>query len=63
MTGRATQRAPGAGRPRVADEPLRPQSFRCTDAQSAKLTALGGAQWMRDQIDAAAWPRGTKPKK
>lgn len=52
------------GRPPIPDE-LRKKTgtFRRTDAQALKLEALGGGAWLCAQIDAAAWPRGTKPKK
>lgn len=53
--------APNTGRPRFGDEKLQTTSLRLNTAQREKLEVLGGAAWLRDQIDAAKWPRGTKP--
>lgn len=51
------------GRPKVAeDKRLITTHFRRTKEQGEKLDALGGAAWIRAQIDFAPWPRGTKPK-
>ena len=47
----------GAGRPLKEAEALRPRSFRCTEKQAEKLDRLGGAEWIRAQIDAAPMPR------
>lgn len=51
------------GRPPLPPE-LKKQTgtFRRTAEQALKLEALGGGPWICAQIDAAAWPRGTKPK-
>lgn len=44
---------PGAGRPLAADAPTVGVTLRVTPAQRDKLRALGGAAWLRQQIDAA----------
>ncbi len=52
------------GRPPIDDaDRLKTRTYRSKDAQDAKLAALGGPSWIRAQIDAADWPRGTKPRK
>lgn len=56
------QRAPGAGRKPINGEAMKTRSIRCTALQDQKLDALGGSEWIRTQVDAAPWPRGTKPK-
>lgn len=51
------------GRPTNASlggERMEPVGFRCTRAQAEKLDALGGAAWLRAQIDAAPKPRIVK---
>lgn len=47
--------APKRGRPAVPDEQRLTEAFnlRLTGAQSAKLESMGGAQWLRNQIDKA----------
>lgn len=36
--------------------------FRASELHHQKFQALGGAEHMRQYLDAAPWPRGTKPK-
>lgn len=55
-------RGQGAGRKPLGDAKMLTGTFRRTAEQAAKLEALGGGAWLRAQIDAAPWPRGTKPK-
>lgn len=55
------EEAPRAGRKCIGDKKMGSGTFRRSDEQAQKLDALGGSQWIRDQLDAAAWPRGTKP--
>ncbi len=45
------------GCPTLYGENLRNTSLRVTEKQLEKLKALGGGQWLRDQIDAAPTPR------
>lgn len=48
-----------AGRPRFNEEKMGTGTFRRTQEQADKLCVLGGSEWLREQIDAAPWPRGT----
>jgi hypothetical protein len=58
-----TTKNPG-GRPPIPEaEKLTTLTFRGSIEHREKLAALGGGAWMRAQIDAAPWPRGTKPRK
>lgn len=51
----------GQGRkPLPPDEQTKPRSIRLTDAEYEKLTALGGAAWVRDKIKRAALSRADK---
>lgn len=54
---------PGGRPPLPPELKKKTGTFRRTDEQALKLEALGGGPWICAQIDAAAWPRGTKPKK
>lgn len=49
--------ARGQGRKPTEQGPRRSTSIRLTDEQHAKLARLGGADWMRDQIDKAKEPK------
>lgn len=62
MSKTKTQPKRAGGRPQIGPEPLLTSSFRRTATQAVKLEALGGNAWLREQIDAAPWPRGSKPK-
>lgn len=44
---------PGAGRPKERETPLVPVTVKLEPAQKAKLQRLGGAPWVRQQIDQA----------
>jgi hypothetical protein len=57
MTAKTTaKRAPG--RPVVSDaDRLRVGAVRLTQAQWDKLAALGGAEWLRQKINAAKPPK------
>jgi hypothetical protein len=46
----------------VKKDPLKTRTFKITDVQHEKIIALGGAKWLRETLDATAWPRGTKPQ-
>lgn len=54
--------APVAASPRLGrrcfygDETMQPRGIRMTDEQYAKLSRLGGGQWVRDAIDRAEEP-------
>ncbi len=51
------------GRPKAStEEKMHTVTFRRTHEQGLKLDALGNGEWIRAQIDAAPWPRGTKPR-
>lgn len=51
-TGRGGAR-PGAGRPSLGADTLRPVTIRLTDAQRKKLARLGGVEFLRRVIDEA----------
>lgn len=46
---------PGAGRPK-SDEPARPRSIRLTDTEWQQLQGLGGADWIRLQLNQISRP-------
>lgn len=54
------QEAPHSGRPPLGDEKMGTGTFRRSQEQADKLCVLGGSEWLRAQIDAAPWPRGSK---
>lgn len=57
-----TKEEPGRpGRKCFGKEKMGTGTFRRSEDQAKKLDALGGSQWIRDQLDTTAWPRGTKP--
>lgn len=60
----ARKKQAGPGRPTLSEtgENMETGTFRRTEEQAVKLEALGGAKWIRAQIDAAPWPRGAKPR-
>ena len=60
MTEQQRKRAPGGGRHSIYDEPMKTRNIPMTDAQREKLRTLGGAAWVRAQIDEAVIPRATK---
>lgn len=51
------------GRKCFGDEKMGTGTFRRSQEQADKLCVLGGSEWLREQIDNAPWPRGTKPAK
>jgi len=51
---------PGAGRPPVP-APVVPVNIRMTAQQREKLRLLGGAKWVRSQIDASTPPAVQSP--
>ncbi len=53
-------RAPGGGRNPIYDQPMKSCNTPMTDEHRAKLKRLGGAAWIRAQIEAAPEPA---PKK
>lgn len=57
MTAKAPAKRP-QGRPVVSEEArLRVGAIRLTQAQWDKLAALGGAEWLRQKINAAKPPK------
>lgn len=59
----AGEALPGPGRPRLGNEVMKPHPFRMSDSQYAKVMRLGGADWIRQQIDEAVDPAKTKRTK
>lgn len=49
-------RRPGGGR-KPSDDPKDTYALRLTGEQRLKLDALGGPEWVRQQLEAAAWPK------
>lgn len=41
------------GKPLLSTEVMTTRTYRATDAQKAKVDKLGGAKWIRKQIDDA----------
>lgn len=52
-----------AGRPLTHSEPLRTRSVRATNTQWEKFQALGGAKWLRAQINRAPAPSPSRLRK
>lgn len=52
-------RAPGGGRKALYDTPMKAVNIPVTEQQREKLRRLGGAAWIRQQIDAAPEPEHT----
>jgi hypothetical protein len=46
----------GQGRKPISNDGAKAYKLLLTDAQRAKLALLGGASWVREQIDAAPTP-------
>lgn len=62
MATKQTEEPARRGPKLQGSEKMHTRTFRCTDEQATKLEALGGAQFIRDTLDATPWPRGSKPK-
>ena len=62
MATKDTVKRPRGGQ-LLGDRKMITHTFRASEDQLLKLDALGGAAWLRAAIDAAPWPRGTKPRK
>lgn len=56
MTDKPRKRAPGGGRKPIYSDALKSRNMPMTEAQREKLSRLGGAAWVRAQIDAAPDP-------
>lgn len=54
-------RKPGSGRKAIYDAPMGRVNLPMTAVQRAKLTRLGGAAWVRQQIERSPEPPHAKP--
>lgn len=54
-------RKPGSGRKAIYDAPMGRVNLPMTAVQRAKLTRLGGAAWVRQQIERSPEPPHSKP--